>query len=445
MDSRKKNLIEEMKKLRSIKADDGFKFALRKRMFEEAGKSFVINMSGSRHHSQQASNLQKIFINLLPKKQNMFLPLLLIAALLGSSAGATYASQSSLPGETLYPVKLATEKAQTVLNVNDNAKEADLHIKFSEKRLYEIDALAQKGEAKLELVREAVDKYKEELSEAKNILTSASVVGSDQSIQIAKSLADATNHSKETLVKISGEVDSDDALDILKDAWKEAVEHNDIATIELLKSLTSDMTAAANTTSTTNTVANTNTADTTISTAATGTQNQAAVTTSTNQAVVAVPVQDQQSQNMVNNKMAEASHKISEAERYIVKKESRGADVGAAKIKIAEAKTLLADSQNLLNQAKYTEAFLRAKDAHRAAQIAKESLENDHKDKNHKEEDGDDDENIFVLPAAISDTSASNSSTGTASVRSETDYDQDNDDEDKKEKKHDKEKEEDHD
>lgn len=407
MDRRKKNLIEEIRRLRSIKADDGFKFALRKRMFEEAGKSFVINMSGSRHHSQQASNLQKVFINLLPKKQNMFLPLLLIAALLGSSAGATYASQSSLPGETLYPIKLATEKAQTALNISDDEKEADLHIKFSEKRLNEVDELAKKGKAEPRLIKEAVDNYKKELSEAKNILASTSVVDPVQSTQIARRLADGTKQHKETLIRISGEVDSDDALDILKDAWKEAVEHNDVATIELLKDLTSKKSDTENKPNKKNTAVNTDVADatgvTTSTTAVADIQNQAATTTSTNQAVTAVPVQDQQSQNMVDNKIAEASHKISEAERYVAKKEVQGTDVTAAKAKIAEAKTLLADSQNLLSQAKYTEAFLKAKDAHQSAQIAKESLEDSYNSEHNKEEDDDDDEDVFVLPSTSAD------------------------------------------
>lgn len=437
MDSRKKNLINEIRKLKSIKADDGFKFALRKKMFEEAGRRLVINMADPRLHNQQASNLQKIFINLLPRKQNMFLPLLLIAALLGGGAGATYASQSSLPGETLYPIKLVTEKAQTVLNINNDAKEADLHIKFSEERLNEVDKLAQRGKAKPELVKEAVDNYKKELSEAKNILANASAVNSDQSTQIAKNLADATNHDKEILVKISGEVDSEDALDILKDAWKEAVEHNDVATIELLKSLTSSTAntasnAAANNTNTTvNTTGMTNTTTTTD----TGTQNnQTATNTATTTAPVAATttVQDQQSQQMVANKIAEASHKISEAEKYIAKKEAQGVETSVTRAKITEAKTLLADAQNLLSQAKYTEAFLKAKDAHQAAQVAKEFLENSYKSDHHEKNDRDDDEIIFMLPTAP----ASADETFVQPVVNNHKEDGDKKREDKKEQKH---------
>ena len=406
MNIQNKDIINEIKKLKLIKADDSFKFSLRTKIFEEAGRSFVTNVKDTRLHNQQTSNLQQIITNLIPGRKNMFISLLLIAALLGGGAGTTYASQSSLPGDVLYPVKIATGKVQTVLTVDDT-KEADLHLKFSEKRLGEVDKLAQKGRANPELVKEVIDNYKKELSEAKDILDKVSAVSPDQSIKIARSLDSATTRHKESLVKISGEVEGAGALDALKGAWKEAINHNDIAKIELLKKLAvSDVVDPV----LINENVSSNTDTSAVSAVVDGTADSSASNTmQTDQAAdagVAV-IQSPELHKMVTNKISEANHKISEAEKYINKKEAKGADASVAKAQIVEARTLIVDAKNLLGQAKYAEAFLKAKEAHQKAQGAKEALENNYKREHQEKEDSDDDENIFILSA----DSLNNSST----------------------------------
>jgi len=71
---------------------------------------------------------------------------IVVAVILCISAvgtGTAYASQSSLPGDILYPVKLGTEQLQRVITFND-AAEVELELKFANTRLEEIEAIAGK-------------------------------------------------------------------------------------------------------------------------------------------------------------------------------------------------------------------------------------------------------------------------------------------------------------
>src|SRR3989344_9304006 len=112
----KKDFINEFKKLKDIKAGDSLKFKLYEKIIKEIGENFVIKAETSRLINQRVDlNVEQIsiFQKILLKQKTMIIPIILIMALMGGGAGATYASQSSLPGEILYPVKIASEKMQT--------------------------------------------------------------------------------------------------------------------------------------------------------------------------------------------------------------------------------------------------------------------------------------------------------------------------------------------
>ncbi len=66
-----KNLIEKMKILKSIKADEAFKFDLRKKIIEETG--IVTNINFSRLQNQQDMSTLRFIINNLYKNKNMYL------------------------------------------------------------------------------------------------------------------------------------------------------------------------------------------------------------------------------------------------------------------------------------------------------------------------------------------------------------------------------------
>ncbi|MFC2000922.1 DUF5667 domain-containing protein [Chloroflexota bacterium] len=71
---------------------------------------------------------------------------IIVAVILAFSAlgtGTAYASKDSLPGESLYSVKIGTEQVRRLLTVNDIAR-IELELTFADIRLKEIEVLANK-------------------------------------------------------------------------------------------------------------------------------------------------------------------------------------------------------------------------------------------------------------------------------------------------------------
>lgn len=77
-------------------------------------------------------------------------------ALVALGGGTAYASQASLPGDALYPVKLGTEQAEMMLPGDDVAM-AERALSFADRRVEEMSALAEKGRS--EDLGLAVEKY----------------------------------------------------------------------------------------------------------------------------------------------------------------------------------------------------------------------------------------------------------------------------------------------
>jgi hypothetical protein len=93
------------------------------------------------------------------KRFSMSMAGVILAIVLTLSAvgvGTAYASQASLPGDTLYPIKLATEQAGMML-MGDDVARAERALSLANKRVREMEALAEKGRPQdLNL---AVEKY----------------------------------------------------------------------------------------------------------------------------------------------------------------------------------------------------------------------------------------------------------------------------------------------
>ncbi|MFC1933018.1 DUF5667 domain-containing protein [Chloroflexota bacterium] len=67
-----------------------------------------------------------------------------VLAISGVGAGTAYASQGSLPGEVLYPVKLGTEQVQRLLTTDDVSR-VNLELGFADTRLKEMEEVIHKN------------------------------------------------------------------------------------------------------------------------------------------------------------------------------------------------------------------------------------------------------------------------------------------------------------
>jgi len=101
----------------------------------------------------------------------------LVVLLLGSGTVLAANSESTLPGNPLYPIKMATENVRLALTSSDSAK-AELYATLVDRRTSEIGWLMDKG--KTELVEWTVNRLKNHLANIYNLSpASQSTIGSE--------------------------------------------------------------------------------------------------------------------------------------------------------------------------------------------------------------------------------------------------------------------------
>jgi hypothetical protein len=92
----------------------------------------------------------------------------ILACLVVGGSGVALASQSTLPGERLYPVKIALEGVE-LLVTTDPAEKIQLHSQFAQARLAEIQELATLG--RYNYIRETVSNFEAHVTQASQLLS----------------------------------------------------------------------------------------------------------------------------------------------------------------------------------------------------------------------------------------------------------------------------------
>lgn len=106
-----------------------------------------------------------------------------IVFLFGGWLTTVNAATNSLPGDSLYGLKLITEQVQ--LRMSSLDQRAVLHTEFAERRLQEVVALQQTGAVDSAEVRVAFDGFKREVSSANNDLQALQQTGSAVAVATA--------------------------------------------------------------------------------------------------------------------------------------------------------------------------------------------------------------------------------------------------------------------
>lgn len=110
---------------------------------------------------------------------------LLIIFLVVSTSGIAFASQWTIPGDPLYPVKTSLEKVQLALSFRD-ARRAQLQIAFAERRLVEIQNLVIENRS--EYLHSTIDAFEAQSAEATRLLHSLEQKDPGQARQLASQL-----------------------------------------------------------------------------------------------------------------------------------------------------------------------------------------------------------------------------------------------------------------
>ena len=130
-----------IRKPADVKPSSSFKMKARVRLMDQIhGRQVATRWTWSRYNSQAkpATYIRRFSTSLAG------VILAIVLAVFGLGVGTAYASQASLPGDTLFRIKLATEQAGMIL-VGDDVARAERALSFANKRVREMEALVERG------------------------------------------------------------------------------------------------------------------------------------------------------------------------------------------------------------------------------------------------------------------------------------------------------------
>ncbi|MFO7996837.1 MAG: DUF5667 domain-containing protein [Dehalococcoidia bacterium] len=156
----------EIREPPDVKPSPAFKIKARVQLMEQIHDSQpVTKWPWSRYNKQTRQ---------IPLRRRFGMVSIIVAIVLTLSAvggGTAYASQASLPGDTLYQVKLSTEQIRMMLPGGDVLK-AERALTFAERRVNEMEALAENGRS--QHLALAVEGYERAMTAVTNRLERAS-------------------------------------------------------------------------------------------------------------------------------------------------------------------------------------------------------------------------------------------------------------------------------
>jgi len=250
----------------------------------------------------------------------------IIVALLAGGGGTAYASQSSLPGDALYSVKLMTEDVQTAVAWNPE-KKVEMETKFANRRLEEIKKLQERlknkdREIKPEVVEKAMERAAERLDKAEaRIAEMEEGILKDKALEAAAHLEEALQNHEQLLSDLAGEVPDEAEQALLAAQAKAALQAERalgvISRLEKRDELKDKIREKAK-------------------------EEMGKI---------------RGSEERAEGKLNALENKIEAAKNYLENLKEQGRDVGNYEVKLGEAKNKLEEAKQLLEEKKFLEAF----------------------------------------------------------------------------------------
>jgi len=124
-----------------------------------------------------------------------------VLLIFGSWVATVNASFDSVPGDVLYPVKLATERAQISISTSGEQR-AKLHAEFAGRRLDEVNAITSSdAEGKDEKVKIAVEGFKQEIASVNDELMNVQISNPGQAGALAIIVDQKTDEYEATIAQ----------------------------------------------------------------------------------------------------------------------------------------------------------------------------------------------------------------------------------------------------
>lgn len=138
-----------------------------------------------------------------------------VSFLFGGWIASVHASMDSLPGDVLYSVKLATERVQ--IQLSGSQRRAKLHTEFASRRLQEVTDLSVSDRPdKAVQVKVAVQKFQEEVKQARTELATARAENSVEATAIATVIDQKNTQLKNLLEQSQDIVPADSQEEVAK-------------------------------------------------------------------------------------------------------------------------------------------------------------------------------------------------------------------------------------
>jgi len=215
----------EIKKLKNVPVNGQFLDSLRNKLIVHMDSSPVMKREEERLILQQEERSN--FITLINKIKLMPIPLIIALIAILGGGGAAVASQNSLPGVNLYPIKQITEDVQYTLTFNSNSK-AMLQVEFAAERADEIKALLEGKGAGEKGFALALGHFKNNVAKAADIIQKEKEKGKDVK-DLAKEVRNKLNASKDDIEEMlegkDGEIE--DELDKIENEHERIVSQLD--------------------------------------------------------------------------------------------------------------------------------------------------------------------------------------------------------------------------
>src|SRR3989338_3705719 len=176
---------------------------------EEASLKIVERVNFTKLNAQESRKFA--FLGLKLKPMPIIIPILIIATILTGGGITAVQAQDSLPGQTLYSVKLVTEQVQLVFSSDEG--DVQLHAKFASKRAGELEELisqiqeqgVEAVEIKTALIEDTASKLKQEVELSEKGL--AALAEKDKDVtELALKVEEATNNHLEVLAGLIAKV-----------------------------------------------------------------------------------------------------------------------------------------------------------------------------------------------------------------------------------------------
>lgn len=167
--------ILKIKRLKQEQVNDLFLGQARKELTSYMAQNPVMHLADDRLSKQEKIS-KFTYFNKLNFKHMPAVIIALIALI--SGGGVAAASQSSLPNQALYPVKILTEEVREVFTPDSVAK-AKLHAQYAAKRVEEVQKMLDAKEVDAKGLAVAMANLKEHAAQAANIIDQARSQGKD--------------------------------------------------------------------------------------------------------------------------------------------------------------------------------------------------------------------------------------------------------------------------